>query len=1404
MSSGMSVQQILNAATAANATAFAAGDAARAWQEAKKNAITCRIALLQHEESYLSRTTSFPLVFTREKTVTGDHAIICAQREIVRDVFNSMFRIKDSVDRVLIVGAAARELRLYNANPNIHYWVHGKENKDYDRVIREAYNDIMKTLKTKASKGNRKLFLPPPSQVDTERTRPVVKRYHEVSQIFRDYVRVHQLPNTVHLEPIEANTLVFEDSAYNYTEEMFCDLFAKTKANFGYGYMLLPNELMWPDIPSNRMYYFHKYKDAAFGPWKAALTWKHGYSNGYVHDHDAWSTLLRKPVLRANGITLVVEVNPRIGAMAIFKITKVHHAEDIIRTIELPDSEMYVKLLDLWGSVNHKTCKVSHPLKYFAVRELEYLQTIHFLTSIDPKSLNLQTCFTFVRRNYLGVGLSTKEVQNPWELPRVDIERFCVAVTLQAYIMVEKNKKMFDNAKPTSTLEKFMAMIRRGVRMCFWPIAEFVDWLFSEHLVDKIVVYPDGLGRSTQLAKAIPSEEPFLMEMTAAFPNEEDAPECPFCRDASYIDPRTGKSILGDQILDCHYKHDSNHTFKMSQKEVDEMFQKLADDDEDPPNLAAVKKAAKEVMPKSGFEHTCRVTYIRGGPGCGKSVMIRGLADVTDLILAPFNKLMPEYRNVIDKDTGERVNLEFKTQHRGINTAGHRRIFVDEFTSFPYEFLAVIAYRNGCDEIILVGDERQTKVIEPDEGLYIGNHIDLESLSTHELLVNFRNPKDVIALLNTKYGYKMRGHKGSLPGPSIHFVSSDDQPQVDIALRMAFTKASAQHWIENKKATVRANQGGTTDVAILYATEKDGDLPMVSELAIVGLSRHREHLYIVTDGGHNSQKFMESLGLTAEFMLHIQTFIEFPSLDTKQISDDDPVVKQILNVELEHGPKDAYKLIETLVPPEAMNDDIIALNEGSSSVVSDTFRSAKGFIDEITACGVNPRGHPKPYKQKYYSVGAGWGLHFLQGDPYQELGVVSKRYDNPKPKYIFDEDAKKVAEKIVDRYFEECKTERYIDMWKDWDEEKINEIVNVWLKQMAAKHYPQQYRGALSDESVVRFHLKNIFKPDTTSKDLDVYKAGQGISAWSSDLASLFCLAWRIINDIDRLTERNDADVTVLTDNGIDEVAFLESVNAAMAKLNGYPVQHGIADAVMFDSFQNKWTQYIEYYYWKKLGVNESFLAWYYSYRSGTKMIGMTFSLIGGEEKHSGEPNTLGNNGVVMKTLANHIIRGNGPRVQCYKGDDFDKCQMNLKIDELAKEEVESYCPLKIKVMIKQAGEFCGMTISQDGMTPNLKRRIDRIAGMRWRSYDHFCEYQKSIRDYMEVVKKIGINKCLANTVANTKCNISDAETMLYCIESWGHINKEQWLSMVKERTQSVSIPVPDDFSLFGVRILVN
>jgi hypothetical protein len=181
-------------------------------------------------------------------------------------------------------------------------------------------------------------------------------------------------------------------------------------------------------------------------------------------------------------------------------------------------------------------------------------------------------------------------------------------------------------------------------------------------------------------------------------------------------------------------------------------------------------------------------------------------------------------RRVVEDGTEEKYDLLFQTIHRGLETRGRSIIFVDEFTSLPFEYLKMVAYLNGAEDIYIVGDDKQTHVREPEEGQYIGNHIDLSELPVHTICRNYRNPRDVVMLLNRLYQYDMEAMKTQ--ERSIHIAKSlEELPDGLRALpyvEMAFSHTSCKAHNLKKSNSVRCYQGSTVDHAILYIDEHSG------------------------------------------------------------------------------------------------------------------------------------------------------------------------------------------------------------------------------------------------------------------------------------------------------------------------------------------------------------------------------------------------------------------------------------------------------------------------------------------------------------------------------------------------------------------------------------------------------
>lgn len=199
----------------------------------------------------------------------------------------------------------------------------------------------------------------------TQRRYVHVLRYENILAILRDYTMLNKLPETIHVDLIKSEVLIFEDSFYNFNADMWVDIFDKT---------LRPSADGQPDNPLYRIVTDERKATTT-------LVFNSVYCNGYVHDTDDWKTLLVSPVIRSgtSSTVLVVEITARVGPAAVFKVYRCKHPECVARSLDLAPRESYVKVLDVRSCVNLKSGRVQRPLKYISMREDEYLDTFNYV-----------------------------------------------------------------------------------------------------------------------------------------------------------------------------------------------------------------------------------------------------------------------------------------------------------------------------------------------------------------------------------------------------------------------------------------------------------------------------------------------------------------------------------------------------------------------------------------------------------------------------------------------------------------------------------------------------------------------------------------------------------------------------------------------------------------------------------------------------------------------------------------------------------------------------------------------------------------------------------------------------------------------------------------------------------------
>jgi len=666
--SQLSASGVVDIATSINAGSFGLSEAAAGFKAELNATIVVNAQLTPEQKTKFESMLDFPVRCKKTQPVTHDHPILYALREVTRTIYERTSQIRTTSLRTLVVGSAERELANYQSNPYVHYYFHGSESKDYTRTVSKLLNKIVK----RAAERSKRCAL---TTRDTRGKRQSTSNItlQGAIDMYDAYTTLHDLPANMH-NVIEGryNTLVFEDSFYNFGVEEYFDVFEKTGAGVAYGYGILPMEFVFPDMPENRMYRLTNVFE------KTHFVYTNGaYCNGYVHDTDRWRTLIDSPVMNSarHGFSLVSEIVARVGPFAIFSITRTCAQELVVRELSLPDRYAYVQILDVFNCLDRATGEIIRPLKYFSVNAEEWFTALNYALAIDEKALTLCNVMTMIRKRGGGVALATQQLVPSWDLPLCDYYKFAQIVFLHAKVVRGFSDDINVSPDRDSIIKSFLESLKTLVTFAaLAPVAlgALWWWLSKNDVSERLVVYPN-CQLQQRAATIVRNPTPIeTHELEIAEMSSEGDIDCDIC--AAFV-PKAG-----DQVLKCEKKH-SVHTFSLTTEQLVQLQGTLIDTDNDAEKLAEVKDAAMLALPKTGFAHTCRVEYIRGGPGCGKSFAIRSLADkLRDMVYSPFLKLREDYVGLKDEN-GESYDFFFQTTHRGTTAKMRKAIFLDALLS---------------------------------------------------------------------------------------------------------------------------------------------------------------------------------------------------------------------------------------------------------------------------------------------------------------------------------------------------------------------------------------------------------------------------------------------------------------------------------------------------------------------------------------------------------------------------------------------------------------------------------------------------------------------------------------------------------------------------------------------------
>lgn len=874
----MSAGQIIETAKQASAEQLGQSRAGTQFASEVENSVKISTILTPNEAAQLSRELGFTPIFQNTKKVVHDHRVIYSLREVVREeLFQSL--ASSSATETLFVGCSAFELSnktLYD-NPAYKFSLHGSEAKDVSRIVPSALASLSRKLKSKLNKADRALLAQAGADFAAEGS-PLVARFRNVKSLISalhsgDFSAVPRVGFNIFPE---VSRIVSLDSSYNFSAVDYINLFVRTGAHEMLCVSILPYELVFEDCPPNELYSYREFEKG--GKVYSAIAFRNGYSDGYVHEKNNWATLLREKTIVGPDFSLNVEFVTRAGPMTLVRLTRSKSMAPVFRVLELPEHLKFVRYLDIVKS--HSRCPKFSQLTYRSVREAYWWATVKYLLSLDPKSLNTTNAMSYVRRSMAGVSMAGVTHQEKWYMDSEDVVPMVlasVAFVEMAHGAVKEAHEGFLSKAKSYNWKLFLEKLALSTAIVMTlglavPVANFVAWMTTKGLADKVLVTPSmervtfSVPEESGQEKTAPSPDILLNieEFAVKDENEDFKPRKNSVGDYTYLGANPAcsfcsglKDRLGSQLVSCGYRPDSTVEWSMSSEELAAFKNEMITASTDPTcaeGLAKTLKEAIEAVPSTGFTWRGRLELVKAGPGCGKSYVARALYDDDVMIYAPFSKLRADYMSQTRED-GTMFDMLFKTTHKGLSGRGKAKIYVDEWTCMDWRAMVIALHNNGSKSVSLFGDRLQT-CIQPGEGVFSGLKFQDSDVSNHELVVNFRNPRWIVGVLNKDYGYSMSAASKELGKPEILDLSKASSV-TDMKV-INFSHAAAAHKVDQNSDTVRSNQGGTeTDVG-LVVTDADRNLVMNDQLFRVAISRHRRNLTIFVEEGTEMEAMMRS------------------------------------------------------------------------------------------------------------------------------------------------------------------------------------------------------------------------------------------------------------------------------------------------------------------------------------------------------------------------------------------------------------------------------------------------------------------------------------------------------------------------------------------------------------------
>jgi len=641
------------------------------------------------------------------------------------------------------------------------------------------------------------------------------------------------------------DVLLLEDVGYDFSDIDWLEYFFQTNASTAFVTGIFPLELLHDHLVPSRAYTFENLIGG-----NARLSFPNAFSHSYQHDKNNWARIISKPFIRggmAYDFDIHMETKSRVGPYALIEMHKVPKGLVQSYISEVPHHRRTVSVLRP-SSLQYTTLKGKKVVDYtrakrFDFPEDQFDKLISFFLTLDIKSQSLTNMLSYTRRAFEGISLVKGVEAMRWaDFDQDLIPDLCGAALMHCVVQLRDQLAVIENFESgEKILESRMAPIPGFVRSLFGPFALAAEYLFTpvsaERLYDFLVIRRSWRRDLSDLTPSLPYRFGYTPKAIRSIFLDADmfseaATPCPVCKTLS------GK--LGKQKVCCQFRVKSSYDVSFSEDECLRLKVDLLGQSNTASGglFEALTEAAKSML-IADHQQQVRVEYIRGGPGVGKSYLIRALYPGMDIatIAVPLIELLVDY-----------PRTEVKTPHKFMKAGSKKILFVDEFSIFDGRILRYMIARYKVDIVYVVGDTAQNRIL-PEHGEYIGSIFDLDSVSRHSLHVNFRtDSRYIVSRLNKEvpdYNMITSASIDRLPIiKDIGELANDPTPDGDV-MTIRFSD-NAEEFCPGAKS-VSSVQGKTCEVARLILSKYDKALSSASGQFVVSISRQKKDLVIYAD-----------------------------------------------------------------------------------------------------------------------------------------------------------------------------------------------------------------------------------------------------------------------------------------------------------------------------------------------------------------------------------------------------------------------------------------------------------------------------------------------------------------------------------------------------------------------------